>query len=48
MTSAPERREGARANGAGIQGAPASERVGGSAGAKPPGLKDEDYLAERV
>ena len=30
-----------RANGVGIIGVPASERVGGTAGAKPPGPKSE-------
>jgi hypothetical protein len=34
-----------RANGVGILGVPASERVGGTAGAKPPGSKlDEKIL----
>jgi hypothetical protein len=38
-TRANERQRVSHANGAGIEGIPASERAGGSGGAKPPGLR---------
>jgi hypothetical protein len=37
--NASERQRASHASGAGIEGAPASERAGGSGGAKPPGKR---------
>jgi len=39
MISASERQRVSHASGAGLFGVPASERVGGIRGAKPPGLR---------